>query len=96
MTSKRRPFPKAAIIGIVFAAVILAVIFYETMHLEKYECAVCVDFEGGNKCLTVQGESEQQATQTAKDNACSFITNGRAENIRCSQTPPASVQCKPL
>lgn len=96
MPSRRRPFPKAAIIGILFAAVLLATIFYLTMHLEQYECAVCMEFEGREKCLTVQAENEQQALQTAKDNACSFITNGRAENIRCTQSPPASIQCRHL
>ena len=96
MPPKRRPFPKAAIAGIVFVAVTLAAIFYLTMHLEQYECEVCMEFEGRKKCLTVQGESEQQAMQTAKDNACSFITNGRAESLRCSQTPPATTQCKAL
>jgi hypothetical protein len=93
---KRRPFPKAAILGIVFAAVVLALIFYQTMHLEQYECQVCMQFEGREKCLTVQGEDEQQAMQTAKDNACSYITNGRTEGFRCSQTPPASTKCKRL
>ena len=96
MPPQRRPFPKAAIAGILFAAVVLAMILYETFRLEQFECVVCMEFEGRKKCLTVQGESEQQAMQTAKDNACSFITNGRAEGIRCSQTPPASVQCKRL
>jgi hypothetical protein len=93
---KQRPFPKAAIIGILFVAIVLAAIFYQTWHLEQYECQVCMEFEGREKCLLVQAVDEQQAIQTAKDNACSFITNGRAENIRCSQTPPASVQCRPL
>ena len=55
-----------------------------------------MEFEGREKCLTVQAENEQQAMQTAKDNACSFITNGRAENIRCTQSPPASIQCRRL
>ena len=96
MSPQRRPFPKAAVAGIVFAAVMLAVIFYQTMHLEQYECEVCMEFEGRKKCLTVQGENEEQAVQTAKDNACSFITNGRAETFRCSQIPPASTQCKRL
>lgn len=96
MPPRRRPFPKAAIIGIVFAAVILAAIFYQTMHLEQYECQVCMQFEGREKCLAVQAEDEQQAMQTAKDNACSYITSDRAEGIRCSQTPPASTKCRRL
>lgn len=96
MPPKRRPFPKAAVIGILFTALVLAFIFYETLHLEQYECEVCMQFEGREKCLTVQAESEQQAIQTARDNACSFIAAGRAEGFRCSQTPPAKIQCKRL
>ena len=96
MPSQRRSFPKAAIIGIVFASVTLSAIFYLTMHLEQYECHVCMEFEGREKCLIVQAEDEQQALQTARDNACSFITNGRAESLRCTQSPPASVQCRRL
>jgi hypothetical protein len=96
MPRTKRPFPKAAIAGILFVAVILAAIFYLTMHLEQVQCEVCMEFEGRKKCLTVQGETDQQAMQTAKENACSFITSGRAEGIRCSQTPPATTQCKSL
>ena len=96
MPPTRKPFPKAAVAGIIFFAVMMALIFYQTMHLEQTECEVCVNFEGREKCLTVQGEDETQAIQTAKDNACSFVTNGRAEAFRCSGQPPARVTCKPL
>jgi hypothetical protein len=74
----------------------MAAIFYQTMRLEQSECQVCMEFEGRRKCLTVQAEDEQQAVQTARDNACSFITNGRAESLRCTQSPPASIQCRQL
>jgi hypothetical protein len=92
----RRPLSKGTIVAILFGIFLLAVIIYQTLGLGQYECEVCMEFEGRTKCLTVKGESEQQAVQTAKDNACSFITNGRAEVFRCSQTPPASVSCKHL
>lgn len=91
-----RPISKATIAAIAFAVLLLALILYQTLALGEYACEVCMEFEGRTKCLTVKAEDEQQAMQTAKDNACSFITNGRAEGIRCSQTPPASVQCKRL
>ena len=48
------------------------------------------------RVMAVKGENEQQAIQTAKDSACSFISNGRDENIRCSQSAPVSVKCKHL
>jgi hypothetical protein len=76
--------------------VILGVIIYQTMGLRQVECEVCMELDGRKKCLAVKGVDDQQAIQTAKENACSFITNGRAESFRCSQTPPASVKCQPL
>ena len=91
-----RSISKATLAGIVLAVLLLGLIIYETLTLRQYECEVCMEFEGRSKCLTVKAESEQQAVQTAKDNACSFITDGRAEGFRCSQTPPASVRCRHL
>ena len=96
MPNGKRNLSKAAIAAILFALLLFGLIIYQTMNLGQTECEVCMVFEGREKCLTVKGESEQQAIQTAKDNACSFITEGRAEAFRCSDTPPASVQCKPL
>ena len=92
----RRPISKVTVVGILAAVLLLALIIYQTLNLEQYECEVCMEFEGRSKCLTVKAESEQQAMQTAKDNACSFITNRRAEGFRCGQTPPAGVRCKRL
>jgi hypothetical protein len=92
----KRHLSNAAIAAIFFALLLFGLIVYQTMSLGQTECDVCMVFEGREKCLTVKGENEQQAVQTATDNACSFITNGRAEAFRCSATPPARVQCKPL
>ena len=91
-TPKKRNY-KAAAVTVAFAVGMLGIIAYETMRLRQVECEVCMEFEGRKKCLLVKGESEENAMQTAKDNACSFITNGRAESFRCSATPPASVKC---
>jgi hypothetical protein len=93
---KKRALTPAAIAAILFALALVGFIAYQTLHLEQTECEVCMSFEGREKCLTVKGASEAEALQTARDNACSFITNGRAEGFRCSQTPPRSVKCRPL
>lgn len=93
---EKRGLSKAAIVSVVFGITLIGLIIYQTVGLRQYECQVCMEFEGRKKCLTVRGESEEQAVQTAKDNACSYITNGRAEGFRCGQTPPASIQCKHL
>ena len=87
---------KPALAGIVFAVLLFGVILYQTVAIRQVECNVCVDFEGRKKCLTVRGESEAEVIQTGKDNACSFVTVGRAEAFRCAGIPPASTECKTL
>ena len=82
--------------GIVFAVLLFGVILYQTMAIRQVECDVCVEFEGRTKCLTVRGEDEMQAVQTGKDNACTFVTVGRAEAFRCAGTPPVSTSCRRL
>ena len=91
-----RPMSKPVIVGILFAVILFGLILYQTLGMRQYECEVCVEFEGRTKCLTVRGQDELQATQTAKDNACSYVTVGRAEAFRCAGTPPASVRCRQL
>ena len=92
----KRPLSKSIIVGILFAATLLAIMLYETLQLRQYECEVCVELDGRTKCLSVKGESEEQAIQTAKDSACSFIASGRNEIIRCTQKAPISYKCKHL
>jgi len=72
------------------------VILYQTLSISGVECEVCVAFEGRTKCLTVRGEDEVQAVQTGRDNACSFVTVGRAEAFRCAGMPPSSTMCRRL
>ena len=91
-----RPLSKGTLIGIVFGVLFLRAIIYQTLGMRQYECEVCVEFDGQTKCLSVKAESEQQAIQTGRDNACSFLTGNRAESFRCSQTPPATFRCQQL
>ena len=92
----KRPISKTVILGILFAAFVLGVIIYLTLGLRQVECEVCVDIDGRPNCKTVKGENQQDAVQTAKDNACAEISHGRDETIRCSQSPPTRIQCKHL
>ncbi len=91
-----RALSKGTILAIVFAIIVLAIIIFNTMGLRQVECEVCMELDGRSKCVTVRGQDEQQAMQTAKENACSFITNGRTESIRCNGQAPAKTNCKKL
>jgi len=91
-----RLISKPAIVGIAFGVMLFGVIVYQTFSIRQVECDVCVEFEGRTKCLTVRGEDEAQVIQTGKDNACSFVTVGRAEAFRCAGMLPSSTQCRLL
>lgn len=92
----RRPISKPVIVGILFAIGLFGLILYQTLGMRQVECEVCMEFEGRTKCLTVRGQDEAQATQTAKDNACSYVTVGRAEAFRCAAMPPATTRCRQM
>ena len=92
----RRPISKPVIVGILFAIGLFGLILYQTLGMRQVECEVCMEFDGRTKCLTVRGQDETQATQTAKDNACSYVTVGRAEAFRCAAIPPATTRCRQM
>ncbi|MCH7979795.1 MAG: hypothetical protein IH935_12570 [Acidobacteria bacterium] len=92
----KSPLSKGTLVGIVFGAVFLLLILYQTMGMRQYECEVCVEIDGRTHCMSVKAETEQLAIQTARDNACSVLAGNRAESFRCSQTPPTSIRCKQL
>ncbi len=51
-----------------------------------------MEFNGRSRCATAAAPTEQQAIQTATDNACAFLASGRDQSMACSRTPPQSVR----
>jgi hypothetical protein len=52
-----------------------------------------MEFKGQKACRTARGPSADEATVTARDNACARIAFGREDSILCGNTPPASLRC---
>jgi hypothetical protein len=71
----------------------------ESFYFSTYEqnglhrCEVCMDFQRGAICRTAVSTDVNTATLTARDTACDFLVHSTAEEIACSQTPPARVTC---
>jgi hypothetical protein len=74
-------------------AAALGYILYSPMQLRKVSCEVCMEFKGEKACRTVQGPTTEEATTTARDNACARIAFGREDSILCGNTEPSSVRC---
>jgi len=90
----QRRLPKSAIIGFLFAALLLALMVYSSAGLRKVSCEVCITFNGSTVCRRAEGKTREDAVRTATDNACSGLYHDMAENIRCSNTPPKSLVCR--
>ena len=69
-------------------------IVYSTLRPAKFSCEVCMEFQGRVACRTASGNTREEVTRTAMDNACAQISSGMTDSIACSQTPPKSVSCK--
>jgi hypothetical protein len=77
----------------VAVAAVVGYILFSPMQLGKVSCEVCMELKGEKACRTARGPSAQEATATARDNACALIAFGREDSILCGNTEPASVRC---
>ncbi len=80
------------LIGVGFVAVI-AYMVYSSFGFASVSCEVCMEFNGREDCRRARAASREEAIRTARDTACSLLSNGRTENIRCGATVPARVTC---
>ena len=62
----------------------------------KYECEVCISYNGYDVCQTVEGMDRENTVQTGISTACAGAANGRTETMECGMTPPTQVVCKKL
>jgi hypothetical protein len=81
------------ILLVVAVVAIVGYILLSPMQLGKVSCEVCMEFKGQKACRTARGPGRDEATGTARDNACAQVAFGREDSILCGNTPPASVRC---
>jgi hypothetical protein len=89
----RNPMFKIALAALAAAIVIL--IIYSASNQSSVHCEVCIAYEGASRCRTASGATREEAIHTATTNACTFLSSGMSDSIRCSNTPPSSVTCEP-
>jgi len=73
---------------------VAALFFFMTTARAKVQCRVCMEFRGRSNCATAVGPTEQAAREGAQSTACGPIASGMDEQIGCSRTPAASIQCQ--
>jgi hypothetical protein len=86
---------KAAILSLIFTALVAALVIYSLRGVTQATCEVCITFKGQKECRTGQGRTKEEAIRKATDACCAVLpTNGMAERVQCSQTEPTSVSCQ--
>ncbi|RME55266.1 MAG: hypothetical protein D6795_03280 [Deltaproteobacteria bacterium] len=84
---------KSIPITIGFLVMIVAISLFLTLGSARITCEVCMDYNGRQRCKTVSGKSKDFVVQTASQNVCAELANGRDDQISCSRRPPTKVDC---
>ncbi len=83
---------KALILGLLFAAAVVAFLVMSSLHLAQYKAEVCIDFNGRSQCRTAAGSTEEFALRSATTDACSTLAGGVTEVMACEHSTPTSVR----
>ena len=84
---------RGTVIGLVIAVAFGGVLLYSTLSAQRVDCEACVEFGGKRNCAKASAVDETEALKTAVSTACGPLTQGMAESIACSNTPPVTRQC---
>ena len=81
------------VIPIVGGLIFISYLVYSSLSLSPITCEVTMEFNGRTETRQASGVTEQEATTTAINNACTLITNGRDESMACGADQPVRVEC---
>jgi hypothetical protein len=71
-------------------------IVWSSLSVGGIRCEVCIDFNGGRACRSVDAASEAEALAGARTNACARLASGVTQTMACERAPTASTSCRPL
>ncbi len=80
---------------IVFLVLLVGIVVYRSMTIARYECDVCLTFQGERQCRTAASGERKAAIESAVTAACATLASGMTESIRCQNTPSDSITCRP-
>jgi hypothetical protein len=90
-TGKKLP----VMLGIAFIVLFLAVMFLLTPRRAKFNCEVCMTFDGRTVCRKGGGETREAAVRIATDTACTDLTSGMTPLLQCQSSAPTRVTWNP-
>lgn len=79
---------------LIFLILFAGIVIYLSTTIARFECEVCVTFQGGTACRTAASDSREATIESAVTSACGTLASGMTESIRCQNTPPQRVDCR--
>lgn len=79
---------------LVFLGAFIGVVVFRSLTIARYECEVCLTFQGQTVCRTAASGTRETSMESAVTSACGTLASGMTESIRCQNTPPDRVTCR--
>ncbi len=92
MPRSRKKWP--VILGVLFIAGIIAAMIALTPHSARFNCEVCMSYQGRTVCRNGGGDTKEAAQRVATDTACTDLTSGMTQLLQCQSSQPASLTWK--
>lgn len=84
---------RAGILTIVVVLGIALLVYFGLQGTSEVECRVCMNWNGQQRCQESAGSTQAEAVDRARTAICQILATGRADNIKCGNQDPASVEC---
>ena len=79
---------------ILFLGAFIGIVVYLSTTIAQVECEVCITFGNGTVCRIAASDTREASITSAVTSACSALSSGMTDSIRCQNTPPERVDCR--
>jgi len=79
---------KGTIATLIFLGLIVYISWTMILTGAKYECEVCVKYNGKDQCQIVQGMEKEDTIMQGISTACGGVATGMTQSMDCQRTPP--------
>ena len=85
---------RSGILSLVVVVVVAIMVWFALSGTSDVTCNVCMSWNGVQRCQEGAGTTQQEAIDRARMAICAVLTQGRADNMKCGDQQPDSVECR--
>jgi len=85
---------RAGILSLVVVLVAAVMVWFALQGSSDVKCTVCMTWNGERRCQESAGTTQAEAIDRARTAICQLLTHDRADNIKCGNHEPDSVECR--